>query len=106
MNETTRGKTYREHILTRTFVIIMLMLLVKVGTAGAAPFAYVMSGGDYINTGNISVIDTVSNTVTDTTNIGGYPGEVAATPDGTKIYVTDSGIASNMFSVITRNKLR
>jgi YVTN family beta-propeller protein len=37
---------------------------------------------------NISVIDTFTNNVTATINIGGYPWGVTVTPNGTKVYVT------------------
>lgn len=46
---------------------------------------------------NIRVIDTSNNTVVATLYVGGFPHEVAAAPDGTRVYVIDSdanGISS------------
>ncbi|MDY9925130.1 YncE family protein [Methanosarcina sp.] len=49
--------------------------------------------------GSVSVINAITNTVTDTVeNVGNYPCGVAVTPDGKKVYVTNSG--SNNICVI------
>src|SRR5271169_3483921 len=66
------------------------MILMLVSIAGAAPFAYITN----YDSGNISVIDTVTNTVTATVNLGAanvvaHPWGVAVAPDGTKVYVTE-----------------
>jgi YVTN family beta-propeller protein len=37
----------------------------------------------------VSIIDTLTNNVTSTVNVGMEPAEVAVTPDGTKVYVTN-----------------
>ncbi|MGB9941091.1 PKD domain-containing protein [Methanosarcina sp.] len=58
-----------------------------VSIAGAEPFAYITN----INSNTVSVIDTATNTVTDTVNVGYGPQGVAVTPDGTKVYVTNPG---------------
>jgi YVTN family beta-propeller protein len=47
---------------------------------------------------NISVIDTATNMVTATVNIGSRPSGIAVTSDGTKVYATNYG--SNNVSVI------
>ncbi|WP_269850901.1 hypothetical protein [Methanosarcina horonobensis] len=45
----------------------------------------------------ISIIDTASNTVTDTVKIRGGPNGIAITPDGTKLYaVTGSTLVMSM----------
>ena len=58
------------------------------------PYAYITSY--YNNT--VSVIDTATNKVTATVNVGSNPFGVAVSPDGTKAYVTNGG--SNTVSVI------
>ena len=62
-------------------------------TAGAAPFAYVANLG-----GGISVIDTATNTVAATVQVGIGPQGVAITPNGALAYVTNP--RSNDVSVI------
>src|SRR5690242_10546257 len=44
---------------------------------------------------NVSVIATASNTVTATIPVGSYPGGVAVTPDGSKVYVANGNQVSN-----------
>ena len=56
------------------------MILIMVCIAGAAPFVYVTNSGS----DGVSVIDTASNTVTATVNVGSVPWEVIGTPDGTR----------------------
>ena len=89
-----------QRILIKAFVIMALALIVKANITYAAPFAYVTSPGKNINIGTVFVIDTKTNNLTTMVEIEGYPGKVAATPDGTKIYVTDSSIGSTTVSVI------
>jgi len=60
----------------------------------AGPYAYITNSGN--NT--TYVIDTATNTVTATINVGNTPFSVAITPDGTKVYVTN--VADNTTSVI------
>ena len=50
------------------------------------------------NNGGASVINTTTNTVTATVNVGNNPYGAAVTPDGTQVYVTNEG--SNTVSVI------
>jgi YVTN family beta-propeller protein len=61
------------------------LILICVNIVEAQPFAYVANQGG--NT--VSVIDTVTNEVVDTVNIGSLPTGVAVTPDGTRAYVTN-----------------
>ncbi|AKB36450.1 hypothetical protein MSSAC_1860 [Methanosarcina siciliae C2J] len=56
--------------------------------------AYVANSGS----NNVSVIDTSTNTVTDTVKVGYNPSEVAVSPDGKKVYVVNED--SNNVSVI------
>lgn len=67
-----------------------------VGAASASPFASVTTSGDdstnYI--GVVPVIDMATNKVITTVKVGIMPAGVAATPDGTKIYVANSGLGS------------
>ncbi len=69
--------------------LILKVALVLAGVAGAsaAPFAYItnMSGN------NVSVIDTATNTVVATVAVGVTPLGVAVSPDGSFVYVTNSG---------------
>ena len=55
--------------------------------AGAQALAYVAN----FFSNNVSVIDTSSNTVVATVNVGSQPNSVAITPDGTRAYVTNGG---------------
>ena len=48
--------------------------------------------------GTVSIISTTTSTVTATVNVGSTPGGVIVTPDGSQLYVTNSG--SNNVSVI------
>src|SRR5574337_284691 len=73
---------------------ITMLGLLLVGSAGAAPYAYITNQGS----NNVSVIDTATNTVTATVNVGDNPRGVAVNPAGTKVYVTNYG--SNNVSVI------
>ncbi len=50
------------------------------------------------NAGTVSVIDTISDKVTDTLTVGANPRALAITPDGSKVYVANNG--SNSVSVI------
>jgi YVTN family beta-propeller protein len=75
-------------------LISVAIISIIVSIAGAAPFAYITNEGNK----NVSVIDTATNTVTATVNVGTGPGGVAVTPDGTKVYVAN--FYSNNVSVI------
>ncbi|WP_367869667.1 YncE family protein, partial [Methanosarcina mazei] len=63
-------------------------------SSSSAPFAYITNGGS----NNVSVIDTVNNTVIAVVDVGSDPFGVAVAPDGTKVYVANMG--SNNISVI------
>src|ERR1035437_6274707 len=67
--------------LVSAAIILMLASIV-----GAAPYAYITNSVS----SNVSVIDTATNQVTATVDVGSYPYGVAITPDGTKIYVANS----------------
>ncbi len=67
------------------------VLLVWPMAAGGAPFAYVT------NAGGVSVIDTASNAVTATVPVSS-PYELAVSPDGTRVYVTN--FADDTLSII------
>jgi YVTN family beta-propeller protein len=51
-------------------------------------------------TGDVSVIDTATNTVIATVPVGGGPSGVAVTPDGSRVYVT-SGIGVSVIDTAT-----
>jgi YVTN family beta-propeller protein len=55
-------------------------------SARAQSFAYV----DNQNSNNVSVISTASNTVVATVAVGNNPRGLAATPDGSLVYVTNA----------------
>ena len=59
---------------------------------------YVANFGGYYDYDTVSVIDTATNTVTDTINVGVWPEGIAINPAGTRVYVTN--IYSNDVSVI------
>ncbi len=92
------NKARRGDALTKTLGITALAILILIGVAGAAPFAYVTSIG--IDTGTVFVIDTATNNLTAVVPIEGWAGEAAINPAGTKVYVTDSSGFSTTVSVI------
>jgi YVTN family beta-propeller protein len=59
-------------------------------------YAYVTNWGS----NNISVIDTATNNVTDEVDLSirYYPGEIAVTPDGKKVYVTNVTNSGSIYS--------
>lgn len=75
-------------------LIGILSLLLLVGVAGAAPYAYIAN--DYSN--SVSVVDTTTDAVTASISVGNSPFGVACLPNGTKVYVTN--LDSNTVSVI------
>jgi len=87
---TASVKTCQAHISIRTFAIMTLVLLVQVNIAKAAPFAYVANADVYMKSGTVSVIDTATNKVTNTVNVGSIPSGVTVKPDSKKVYVTNS----------------
>lgn len=78
---------------------ISALVLLLVGGAGAAPFAYITNR----NSNTVSVIDTATNTVTATVNVGSYPIGVAVNPAGTLVYVANS--ESHTVSVLSANSV-
>ena len=46
-------------------------------------------------TGRLSIVNSTNNHVLSTTTVGGYPGQMAITPDGQTAYVKDSNYSSN-----------
>jgi YVTN family beta-propeller protein len=78
-------------------IILIFALLIPMSIASATPFAYITNSGD--NT--VSVVDTATNLVIKTVNVGNEPNGVAVSPDGMKAYVANSG--SNDISVIDTN---
>ena len=69
MKETICGRTHGRHAFIKVLGITALALFMLVSIAGAAPYAYITNGTD--NTA--SVIDTATNTVTATVNVGILP---------------------------------
>lgn len=66
---------------------VMAVAMHQMGSAAlAATCAYIANEND----GTITVIDTATNTVTDTLSVGGSPTAVAATADGARVYVTNT----------------
>ena len=73
---------------------VALLLVLATPLAQAAPHAYVANSGD--NT--VSVINTATNSVVGTNNVGSTPIGVAVSPDGNRVYVANNG--SGTVSVI------
>ncbi len=71
--------------LSSIALVSAAMILMLMGIAGAAPFAYITN--DFSN--NVSVIDIATNTVTATVNVESFPYGVAVKPDGRNVYVTN-----------------
>jgi YVTN family beta-propeller protein len=71
------------------------MILTLVSIACAAPFAYITNQADF----TVSAIDTATNNVTATVPVGVDPSGLAASPDGTKVYVTNFGYANMLGTV-------
>lgn len=94
MEEITYDKTYQKHNLIRGLGITSLTVLILAGVAGASPFAYITN----YESNNISVIDTSTNKVTSTVEVGNFPFGVAFSPDGKKAYVTNSVADSTNFT--------
>ncbi len=94
MNKMKCGKMCRGQTFKIALGITALALLMLVGIAGAAPFAYITNG----DSNSVSVIDTATNKVTATIPVGSSPMCAAISPDGTKVYVANS--RSNDISII------
>lgn len=95
------NKVCRRCNILKAFRIAALTVLILMGIAGASPFAYIAN----LESNNVSVIDTATDTVTATVNVGNEPSGTAVSPDGTRVYVTNC--MGNSVSVIdaTKNKL-
>jgi YVTN family beta-propeller protein len=83
-------ETRRVYSLIGVLGITLMFFLMLVSIAGAYPFAYITNYGS----STVSVIDTATNKVTATINVGVNPSGVAVNPDGTKVYVTNIGNSS------------
>lgn len=79
-------KTQKKCTFLRYIGVTVLALLMLVSIVGAEPYAYIANNGI---SGNVTVIDTATNIVVDTVNVGEVPWGVAITPDGSKVYVTN-----------------
>lgn len=95
MNETKCDKISRKHQITVALGIIALVLLMLVSSADAAPFAYVTSP----NNNSVTVIDTATNIVKTTVPVVGDPHEIAASSDGTKVYVINGVNNNNDYTI-------
>lgn len=80
-----RGVIINNKKLYSIALVSIAMLLMLVSIAGAAPFAYITNS----NNNNVSVIDTETNNVTATVNVGWYPVGVAVNPDEKNVYVAN-----------------
>jgi YVTN family beta-propeller protein len=76
--------------LASTAIVLFLILTLSItsaataqGTSNAAKYAYITNSGST----TVSVIDTATNKVTATVNVGSNPYGVAVNPKGTKVYV-------------------
>src|SRR5690606_37294063 len=85
MKEILRCKTHKRPSFVKVFGITTLVLLMLISIAGAAPFAYITH-----QSGTVSVLDTVTNTVTATVPVESFPIGVAVIPDGSKVYVVNA----------------
>lgn len=78
----------------RLVIFGMLLILATATTSSAQVFGYVTDNMDR----TISVIDTTTDTVVKTIGVGvPYPFGVACHPDGTRVYVSGTGVASAGF---------
>jgi YVTN family beta-propeller protein len=80
-------KPSRRRWAVAAFALAALFALCQPGATLAQPFAYVAVNG----TGNVSVINTASNTVVVTVAVGFGPSGIAITPDGSRAFVTNVG---------------
>jgi YVTN family beta-propeller protein len=72
-------------------MIFLLAFLMSISITYAEPYAYITNYAD----GTVSVIDTATNTVTATVPVGIQPYGVGINPNGTKVYVANSGELTN-----------
>ena len=98
MKGTKCNKIFRGQTLNKVLGITTLAFLMLVSIAGASSFAYITNS----ESNNVSVIDTVTNKVTDTISVGFNPMGVVINPNGTRVYVVNT--RSNDVSVIDTSK--
>jgi YVTN family beta-propeller protein len=79
---------------TRRLALLLGVLVLSPVVWARAPQAYITN----LNDSTVSVIDTASNTVTATVQVGNFPNGVAVTPDGAHVYVAN--VFDNTVSVI------
>jgi phospholipase C len=91
---TTHGADFPNGVAGTSFPGILAAVSGKPVPATSAPLAYVPTIVSY----SIAVIDTSTNKVVTSIDGGSNPYGIAATPDGKKIYVTNSG-ASDVSSI-------
>ena len=87
-------KANKKHGFAKLLGISFFSLLILINLSSAAPFAYITNQFS----DSLSIIDTSTDTVVDTLNLGSFPWGVAVDTSGTRVYVTNAG--SNTVSVI------
>ena len=87
MEKIKTNKPRKGHSLIKILGMTLLAFLMLVSITGAAPYAYITN----LNSNTVSVIDIPTNTVIKTVIVGYGPQGIAVTPDGSKVYVTNSG---------------
>ena len=81
----------------KSWVFAPLLAIMSLGVASAQPYAYVANGGPH----TLGVLDTSTNTFTDTTiTLSGAPNSIAITPDGSRVYAA-LGTANSVAVVST-----
>jgi len=90
MQEATCDNTRRGHTIIKVLGITVLVFVMLVGIAGAERAVY------NFHNGTVFVIDTATNKVTATVEVGINPLGVAINPEGTRVYVMnqDNGTLS------------
>ncbi len=93
----------KEFTPDRVLSVLAVPVLVLIGLSGSTQIACAQGRAYVANFGSdtVSVIDTSSNTVVATVNVGTQPYAVAVTPNGTKAYVANCG--GNVFVIATSN---
>ena len=92
-----------EFLPDRVLSVLAVSVLALMGLSGSTQIARAQGRAYVANFGSdtVSVIDTSSNTVVATVNVGTQPEAVAVTPDGTKAYVANCG--GDVFVIATSN---
>ena len=93
----------KEFTPDRVLRILAVPVLVLMGLSGSTQIACAQGRAYIANFGSdtVSVIDTPSNTVVATVNVGTQPYAVAVTPDGKQAYVANCG--GDVFVIATSN---